>query len=101
MKIKNEKIWRARTALAKLANTDLPLPAVMAIAPLLDACEPVIDFLRKMDEIIEDDDAQEAFARVMGETTELPPTELPPLPGIVMSYVDYAALREIAGTGEV
>ena len=102
MKIKNEKIWKARTALAKLANADLPLPAVLTIAPLLDACEPVIDFLKKMDEIIEvDDDAREAFGRVMGEVTELPPTELPCLPGIVMTYVDYAALREIAGTEEI
>ena len=100
-KIKNGKIWAARTALAKLANADLPLPAVLAIAPLLDACEPVIEFLRKMDEIIEDDDAKEAFERVMGEATELPQTELPCLPGIIRSYVDYAALRELAGTGEV
>lgn len=98
MKIKNEKIWRARTALAKLANADLPLPAVLTIAPLLDACEPVIDALADAAGEHGDD---EAFARIIGEVTELPPTELPCLPGIVMTYVDYAALREIAGTEEI
>jgi hypothetical protein len=95
MKVKNQKIWAARTALAKLANTDLPLPALLAVAPLLDACAPVLDELREMDGIVEDDEARESFARVMCDLTEIPSADLPCLPEIRMNYLELSAIREI------
>ena len=85
--MKNKKIYAARMGLAKIANADLPLPALSALAPLLDACDPVIAKCLQLegegDSYFEDE-------------TELPDAVIPMLPELRMSYLDFRALREIA-----
>lgn len=94
----NKQIYDARAALAKIANTDLPLPLILSIAPLLDACEPVIEKAEGIRGQVENDGE---FERYMGSMRELPSCVIPALPEFRMSYVEYKALGRIATIEEV
>lgn len=95
MKTTNGQVIAARMALAKIANTDAPLPLIRGIAPLLDACAEIIDEGGK---IREDNPAGAAFGE---REAILPDTAIPLYPGFSLSYVDFRALREIATFEEV
>lgn len=96
--VTNKQIYDARTALAKIANTDLPLPLILSLAPLLDACEPVIEKAEGIRGKAEDDGE---FERYMGGMRELPSCVIPALPEFRMSYVELKRLEGIATIEEV
>ena len=98
MKTTNAKIYAARLALAKLANTDAPMPLISELAPLLDACDPIIEEGRKIEVNDADGKKMEAFGL---RPVILPDVSVPMFPGFAVSYLDFRALREIAKIGEV
>lgn len=94
----NRQICEARIPLAKIANTDLPLPLVMQIAPLLAECEAVIE---KAEAYRSADGGDEDFARYLYGEREMAPKTLPALPEFRMSYVEYKKLDGIVKFEEV
>lgn len=92
----NREIYEARVALAKIANTDMPLQLIMQITPLLAECEGVIEKALQYEKQNGED-----FERYMNGVRELPNCVLPALPQIRMSYVEYKSLGGIIQFEEV
>jgi hypothetical protein len=92
--MKNADIVKARIALAKLANADVPAPLLMKLDPTLAAAEEVI----KRAEEAEGTDEKE---RYLSERAEVPVCAIPALPEIRMSWLDMDVLRGIVNFEEV
>lgn len=94
-RISNEKIYNARMALAKLANTALPAPVLGLLAPTLDALDPVIAAAMKYGEgTVELED-------YLGKMTEVPTCTIPGIPEIRLTYLEMVSLRGIVDFEEV
>ena len=94
----NEKIVEARIPLARIANTDLPLPLTMQIAPFLAECEAVIE---KAEAYKAQEGGEEDLARYLKGVRDLPVCVIPALPEFRMSYVDLKRLDGIVTFEEV
>lgn len=94
MEITKKKIFEARTALAKLANTELPGPILDRLGPTLDAAEPVITAVLRAGEGADEE-------RLLAGDAEVPACRIPSLPEIRMTYLERKALRGLVDFEEV
>lgn len=93
--MKNADIVKARIALAKLANAELPVPILGMLDRTLSAAERVIDQAGEYPE------GSEEGERYLAETALIPKCRIPALPEIRMSWVDLDTLRGIVEFEEV
>ena len=91
----NADIVKARIALARLANTELPAPILMMLDRTLSAAERVIDRAGEYPEGSEDG------GRYLAEDALIPKCRIPALPEIRLSWVDFDVLRGIVDFEEV
>lgn len=94
MEITKTQIRDARMALAKLANTEFPSPVLDLIAPTLDACDPIIGEIMKLE------DGEEA-EKILAEAVSIPACVCPSLPQIKMTYLERRSLRGMVDFEEV
>lgn len=94
MEITKKQIRDARMALAKLANTEFPSPVLDLIAPTLDACDPIIGEIMKLE------DGEEA-EKILAEVVAIPACVCPSLPQIKMTYLERRSLRGMVDFEEV
>lgn len=93
--MKNADIVKARIALAKLANADIPAPILLKLDPTLSAAEDVINLAGEYE------DNSEELALYLEGRANVPACIIPALPEIRMSWVDLDVLRGIVKFEEV